>query len=171
MENVITFGEKNNFAIQLGLHPNIEKCRLCFFVTGIKMGSFTKGGELQYSLKAYQKFISSKEMYFVPTFEKMTPIQINKYLIDDLFLLGRSSKKEKIEEYEKRKKLHLFWGTQFTNDTTEIILLYKDSEVRFIYRPPKKATARECKVGYDYFCKVFDEYIEYVNKNNLINVE
>ena len=32
MDELLIFGDKNNFAIQLALHPNIEKCKLCFYV-------------------------------------------------------------------------------------------------------------------------------------------
>lgn len=168
MEDILVFGEKDNFAIQLGLHPKIEKCKLCFFVKGKKIGTFTKGGELKHSINSYLKFINNKENYFTQPFESMTPTQICKYLVDDLFILGRSSNREKIAEYERRKKMHLFWGSQFTNDGADIILLYKDSEVKFIFRPPKKVVSIEFKISYNYFCNVFNKYIEYCNKNNLV---
>lgn len=168
MDDVIVFGDKNNFVIQLGLHTNIEKCKLCFYVQGKKMGSFTKGGELNYSIKAYKIFTINKESYYDPIFEKMTPAQISKYLVDDLFALGRSSNFTQIEEYNKRKRLHLFFGSQFTNDGSEIILLYKEDEVKFIYSPPKKTTADEYIVDYEYFCKVFNKYIDYCISNKLV---
>lgn len=78
MNDIIIFGYKNIFSIQLGLNANKEKCKLCFYVQGKKMGSFTKGGELKYSIKAYEVFTSKKEIYYEPGFEKMTPPQINK---------------------------------------------------------------------------------------------
>lgn len=89
-------------------------------------------------------------------------------MVDDLFSLGRSSKKEKIEEYKKRKKLHLFWGAQFTNDGSDIILLYRKEEVKFIYKPAQKRTADKYEVSYEDFCKVFDDYIKYCDENHLL---
>ena len=168
MSDTILIGDKEDFAIQLGLHANIEKCKLCFWVQGRKMGSFTKGGELKYSIKAYNQFIADKESYYLSVFDKMTPTQINHYLVNDLFSLGRSPKKEKMEEYEKRKKIHLFFGGQFTNDGCDIIVLYKDSKVIFVYRPPKKAISHTYNTSYGNFCKVFDEYIEYCNEHSLL---
>lgn len=168
MGNIVLFGNKEEFAIQLGLHANVEKCKLCFFVQGRKMGSFTKGGELKYSIRAYNTFIANKERYFFSVFEKMTATEIVKYLVIDLFSLGKSTKKEKVEEYEKRKNLQLFFGSQFTNDGCEIILLYKNSEAIFIYNPPRKVVSYKYVIGYDILCRVFDEYISYCAKNRLI---
>lgn len=168
MDDIILFGKKEEFAIQLGLHANVEKCKLCFFVQGKKMGSFTKGGELKYSVKAYDTFTANKEHYFLPAFEGMTATQIDKYLVIDLFSLGKSSKKEKVEEYERRKSLQLFFGSQFTNDGCEIILLYKNNKAIFIYKPPKKTTSDKYILDYEIFCKVFDEYIVYCIKNKLV---
>jgi hypothetical protein len=164
MSDIILFGKKDDFAIQLGLNTNHEKIKLCFWVENRKMGSFTKGGELKYSIKAYKKFVENKENYYSPVFENMTPTQIRKYFIDEMFVLVKSNKKEKIEEYNKRKEFELFFGFQFTNDGCFIELLYKNNHVEFIYEPPRKLA------HYKTFCKVFDEYIIYCNENNLCDL-
>lgn len=168
MENIKFFGNKEIFGIQLGLHDNLEKCKLCFWVKGRKIGSFTKGGELKYSIKAYTKFKDSKEKYYKSIFEQMTPTDIRKYFIDDMFSLGKSNKPEKVKEYEMRANFTLFFGEQFTNDSSFTKFLYNKNEVIVIYEPPKKLIAVKYNIQYPQFASAFDEYVEYCYKNKLV---
>jgi hypothetical protein len=167
LENKI-FGDKTDFAIELGDTKTAGKYKLCFWVQGKKMGSFTRAGELSSSIKAYNTFKENKERFYLPVFDKMSPSQILKYLVTDLFTLGRSNKPEKKEDYERREKFFLFFGLQFANDGCSIKLLYKDKKVIFNYGPPKKTTANNYETTFDNFCKVFEEYIEYVTKNKIV---
>ena len=80
------------------------------------MGSFTKGGELKYSINAYKEFSSNKETYYDTAFDKLTPSKIRKYFADEMFVLMKSNKKDKQDEYGRRRKMELFFGLQFTND-------------------------------------------------------
>jgi hypothetical protein len=165
--DIVLFGNKDDFAIQLGLHVNPEKCKLCLRVQGKKMGSFTKGGELKYSVKAYEKFAQGQESYYDSVFDKLTPTEIRKYFVDEMFALGKSNKKEKVDEYEYRQRFLLFWGIQFSNDGSFMKMLYKDENVIVVYEPPKK-NADKYVTSFLGFCEVFEEYIDYCRDNNLI---
>jgi hypothetical protein len=167
LENKI-FGDKTDFAIELGDTKTAGKYKLCFWVQGKKMGSFTRAGELSSSIKAYNTFKENKERFYLSVFDKMSPTQIANYLVTDLFTLGRSKKTDKIEDYERRQKFYLFFGLQFANDGCDILPIYKDNNVIFIYSPPKTTNADSYETTFDNFCKVFDEYIEYVIKNKIV---
>lgn len=166
-ENKI-FGNKTDFAIELGDTKTAGRYKLCFWVQGKKMGSFTKAGELSSSIKAYTIFKNNKERFYFPEFDKMSPKQILKYLVADVLILANSDKKEKKDEYERRHALYLFLGLQFSNDGSSTRLLYKNKNVIFIYSPPKTVNADKYETTFENFCKVFEEYIEYVTKNKVV---
>jgi len=164
---ILLFGDKEIFAIQLGSLDNPEKIKLCFWVQGKKLGSFTKGGELKYSIKSYESFSMNHIMYYHPDFDDMTPTGIKKYFVDEMFTLMNSNKKEKQEEYEKRGQFLLFFGNQFTNDGSFMKVLYKENKVIFIYEPPRKE-AKKYITSFSIFCKTFEEYIKFCMENELV---
>lgn len=165
---VFFFGEKDAFAIQLEVPSSPDRCKLCFWVEGKKMGSFSKGGDLKYSIKAYNYFSGNKEQFYFSEFEHMDPTQITNYLLSSLFVFGQSQKKENQEEYERRRKMILFWGPQFTNDGCSIVTLYNDNEVFFIYTPPKKVESKKYIVDYGVFSSVFKKYISFCSDHKLV---
>lgn len=165
---IILFGHKETFAIQLGLNPDIEKLKLCFWVQGQKIGSFSKGGPLKYSIKAFKLFIDNKDSFYDSRFFSMSPTEIRKFFVDEMLALLKSSKKESQIEYEYREKFHLFFGPQFSNDGCFIKVLYNSKNVIIIYEPPKKLLAVIFELNENTFHSVFQEYINYCNTNNLI---
>jgi len=164
--NNILFGQKESFAIELGMTKNPQKNKLRFWVKDFKIGSFTKADELDDSVRAYKKFTKNKESFYLQVFDHLTPTRILIYLTDFTLLL--SERDEDLKEMEKRQELSLSFGLQFHTDTSFFFLLYKNNEVKFLYKPAKKETAKEYSVHYNAFRDVFEEYIRYCNSNNLL---
>lgn len=155
------FGNPDEFAIELGFTKTRNKYKLRFWIGGAKIGTFTKSGELTYSVKAYHRFTNNKEFYYLPIFDNLTPTRIFFYFTDYTLLL--SEKDEDLEEAERRSEFFLFFGKQFTNDGSDLILLYKDLKVFFMYTKakPNDERAYSSEVSYSTFCHLFDEYISY----------
>ncbi|SIN69234.1 Imm42 family immunity protein [Chitinophaga niabensis] len=168
MNDIMLFGNKGEFAIQLGLHPNKKKCKLCFWAKGKKIGTFTRGAELDDSIKVYYQFSGNREDYYLPILDGMNPSQIIEYLVLEALVLVSSSKDEDFEEYQRRAKLHLNFGSQFTNDSSDLILLNKDDNVIIIYNPEKEEHIYEFVISFNTFSQVYEEYITYCLTNGLV---
>ena len=166
MSESILFGNRESFGIELGFSKTPRKYKLCLWVQKKRIGSFTKSGELKYFIKAINIFIAHKDEFYLPVFETKTPSQIVQFLVNDLFALGKSNKKENHDEYELRLKFYLFLGFQFSNDGSSIILLYRNNIVQFIYNPPKKATAEDYAILFVDFSNVYNEFINYCIANS-----
>ena len=132
------------------------------------MGSCTKGGELKYSISTFYKFTQNKSEFYIPIFDSMSPVEIRKYFIDDEYWLMMSEKEEDAVELANREKLHLFFGSQFSNDGCFIQFLYNNNLVIVIYEPPRTLNAKKYLVEYDEFCGVFDQYVSFCKNNRLV---
>ena len=106
-EQTVLFGDKNNFAIELAYTKNPRKFKLGFWLENKRLGNFSKSGELKYSVREYWKFVNNKEFYYLHIFDGMSPKQIFDYLLD--WDLINSTKKEDIEEAERRQKFYVFF--------------------------------------------------------------
>lgn len=156
------FGQKEQFALELESMKTKHNYKLCFWVNGNRLGTFTRGGELLYAIEAYYLFTRHKEDFYLLEFSTMSPAQIDYYLREIILLVG-STKKDKIEEYKKRAKLCLSLGNQF--DADGVHLLYHNDQVSFIYHPPfkgkVKAKIERYEVVYSVFCEVYSEFINF----------
>ncbi|RFZ94724.1 hypothetical protein D0C36_04075 [Mucilaginibacter conchicola] len=166
MEETILFGDKEKFAIELGFAKKKSRYKLRFWTEGIAYGSFTKSSELGDSITQYQKFINEKEKYYRAVFDDFSPKEIMYFLVD-FFLLGDTDGITD-EEIEKRIELYIFFGEQFTNQTSSLLLLYKKPNVIFIIQRPNDGPVDRYNISFDTFCQVFEEYIVYAQNNNFV---
>ena len=157
----VILGNKQNFAIQIGYTKDPPKFKMCFWVNSKKIGTYTKGGELRFAIASFYSFWKHKETFFLPVLEKMTPQEIDKYLVRDMFELGDSDKPKDKAEYELRKSFGLFFGPQFSNDGSTITVLYQDHKVRFVYVLLRKKIFFEHHIDEDAFKQVFEELIKF----------
>jgi hypothetical protein len=165
IENLLLFGKKENFAIEIGATKNVKKFKIRFWVEGKSIGSFTKSGELKHSISEYKKFVHNKESYYLSLFDHLTFARIHYYLTDISLLL--SDNDEDLAEFEIRKKFYRFFGDQFSNDSS-IILLYKESIVIFLVTKNGSEKIEHYQVEYEKFDNVFREYIAYCELHKLI---
>jgi hypothetical protein len=166
MKETLLFGDKKNFAIELGFTKSTKIFKLGFWINSRRLGSFTKGGELKYSIREYQNFICNKDFFYRSVFDDMTPSEIFDYLL--LIFFRPAGKKLIKDDAESRKKFHLIFGDQFTNQNGSFLLLYKDNEVIFIVKRPNDGPVDRYNVDFNVFTKVFNDYIRYVGINNLL---
>lgn len=157
-------GDQKEFAIEIGRTKDINKYKLCFWINGIRIGSFSKGGELRFAIDAFKLFWQKRYEFNLPVLQKMTPKEIDKYLVRDMFELMDSEDQKDVEEYERRKRFDLFFGPQFSNDGSSITLLYQDSKIRFVYVLLRKQKFFEHFISENTFKAVFDELIEYAKQ-------
>jgi hypothetical protein len=165
MKETILFGNKEDFAIELGFTKTKWKFKLCFWISEKRLGNFSKAGELKYSIKAYRKFIDNKDFYYLPLFDELTPSQIFDYLVN--FDLIYSTKENDIKESDKRIKFYLFFGEQFANETGGFLLLYKKGSVVFVVKRPMDGPIETYEIDFTFFCSIFDQYIEYCVRTEL----
>jgi len=166
MEEVILFGSKADFGIELGFTKIKRKFKLRFWLKSKPLGSFTKSGELRNSIRAYNKFVNNNESYYLPLFDIFSPAEIFHYLVGFYFTDDRENVSQ--EEIDKRMEFDLFFGEQFSNQTGGFQLLYRYPNVIFIIKRPKDGPVDNYEIEFGTFCKVFDEYIAYVTINDLI---
>ena len=166
MDGTLLFGEKENFAIELGFTNKPKKYKLGFWIKGKRLGSFTKSGELKYFSRAYYEFINRKDTQYLQIFDNFSPKEIDFYLIG--FFFTNECKRMSEEELNKREKFHIFFGDQFANQTGNFHLLYHNNNVIFIIKRPMDGPVDRYEILFEDFCRVFDEYIEYVTANNLV---
>jgi len=162
--NSILFGQKDHFAIEIKSGKG-KKYKFRFWIKSTPIGSFTKSGELKYSIKAYKDFVGNKDSYYLPIFDHLTINRIYVYLTDVTLLLNGDS--EGMAEFEKREKFYRFFGDQISNNTT-IILLYKSPNVIFLVSESGSEMAKGFEVVYDGFVKVFKQFVSYCETNEII---
>jgi hypothetical protein len=166
MEETILFGSKRNFGIEVGFTKTKKKYKLRFWLKNNSLGAFTKSGELKESIREYNKFVNNKEDYYLPIFDAFSSTEIMYYLVD--FFLTDDRDKVGEDEIDKRMEFYLFFGDQFSTQTGGFLLLYKYPNVIFIIKRPMDGPVDRYDIDFFTFCKVFDEYINYVTLNNLI---
>ncbi|MEO7214104.1 hypothetical protein [Mucilaginibacter sp.] len=166
MLETILFGNKDYFGIELSFTKTKKKYKLRFWLKNRTYGSFTKSGELMESVREYKKFVNNKEDYYLPIFDTFSPAEIDYYLVGFFF----TDDKEKIapEEIDKRQEFFLFFGDQFTNQTGNLLLLYKYPNVIFIIKRPMDGPVDSYEILFETFCKVFNEYIDYTFREDFI---
>ena len=165
MNEIVLFGNKENFAIELGLSKTPQRSYLCFWTMGKRLGTFTRSGELKYSIRAYLHFLANKDDFYNAIFDAFSPSEIDHFLIGYFFTEGRGGVSD--EETEERMKLGLIFGDQFANENGSFSILYKDKKVIFIINRPMKGPVYRCDIDFKTFCYVFEEYIAYANAHNL----
>ncbi|TFF36537.1 hypothetical protein [Mucilaginibacter psychrotolerans] len=166
MKDTLLFGDKKSFAIELGFTKSTEIFKLGFWTNGRRLGSFTKGGELKYSIRTYQEFVYDKSFFYRSVFGDMSPSEIFDYLV--MIFFRPAGKKLTKDDAENRKEFHLFFGDQFANQTGGFLLLYKDNKVIFIIKRPNDGPVDRFDIDFSVFISAFDEYIRFVELNNLV---
>ncbi|MEO7215143.1 hypothetical protein [Mucilaginibacter sp.] len=162
----ILFGDKDYFGIELGFTKTTYRYKLRFWIKGKPLGSFTKAGELNASIREYKKFAINKENYHLPVFDNFSPADIEYYLVG-IFFTDEGNNVE-LKEIDKRQSFYLFFGDQFSNQTGHTLLLYKYPNVIFIIKRPMDGPVDCYEIQFETFRKVFDEYIDYTLHNDLI---
>src|SRR3954469_1492899 len=112
MKNLILFGNKEIFAIQIETGSKLDKNKLCYWVTGRKVGNFTKGGEIKTIRTSYQKFEQQNDEFYLPQLEPFRLEQLREFFFEGLFELAGSGSMESVEEFQRRQKVLLNWGIQ-----------------------------------------------------------
>jgi hypothetical protein len=162
-EEVIYFGKKEKFSIELGYAKKPNKYFLRFWIKELPMGTFKKAGTLDFSINTYKSILLKKDSMFLPEFENKTGEEINNYT------RGNPNKKEFAQRLEKLVPLYklAFFGPQFTDTQSEYLILYRDETLRFIWKNDFNQPLYESSVPFVEFCKVFDEYIKYCHDHSL----
>jgi|GEM_PF-2670665 len=165
MKNIILFGSKEIFAIQIETGSKPDKNKLCYWVAGRKVGNFTRGGDIKTIRASYQKFKKQNEEFYLPELEPFRLEQLREFFAEGLFELVASASAESIEEYQRRRKIILDWGIQV--DGFNVILLSKPNDVLFFYTPPNQGSKLEI-VPNDIIRSVFDEFLRFCDDNKLV---
>jgi hypothetical protein len=95
LPETFVFGQKEEFALELQSMKTKHSYKLCFWVNGNRLGTFTRGGDLWYAIEAYYLFTRHKEDFDLPEFSTMSPAQINYYLRETILLVSSKKKDEK----------------------------------------------------------------------------
>lgn len=163
-DEIIYFGKKENFSIELKNGKKPKKYFLRFWINNLPMGAFKKAGTLDFSINTYKSILQNKDSMFLPEFENKTGEEINNYT------RGNPNKKEYSQRLEKLVPLYklAFFGPQFTDTQSEYLILYRDEKLRFIWKNDFNKPLYEAFVPFEEFCKVFDEYVRYCQGHNLV---
>ena len=159
------FGDKEIFAIELGETKNAKKFLLRLWLTGLTKGNFRRSAPLVDTVRDYHAIIHSKENLYLPIFDTMTTEEIFEYTTKFNFRVD-----EDRERYNQTKHLarHAFTGPQFSNTQSDGIVLFKEDQLRLIWRNDFGEPLNDALVPFKYFCDVFDEFISYCRSNALL---
>jgi hypothetical protein len=169
MSDVTIFGNKGNFAIEIGATKKPKMFKLCFWINNLRVGLFTKAGKLSESVKAYGRFTNEKQNYYLSLFDTMKVEEIPFYLLG----IDKTTLKENItaKDFGFRTNLYLniaYFGEQFFNSNGDVFFLYRSPNVLLIICKKGVLDAIAQEVEFEYFKQVFEKYISYCQGNNLI---
>jgi len=152
------FGDKEIFAIELGETKHPKKFFLRLWLKGMPKGNFKKSAPLADTITDYQTIVKKKESLYLPVFDLMGTEEVFAYTTKFNFRLDEDERR-----YDETKHLgrHAFLAPQFTNTQSSSVVLYKDPQLRLIWRNDFGEPVNDAVVPFDYFCKVFDEFICY----------
>ena len=130
------------------------------------MGVFKHYSYLDYSLQQYQKIIHKKEKMYLPIFDTMTIEEIHKYV---WFLdFSKDEDEAKYDELSDRG-IYIYFGDQFGFTQSDGMVLNKNEFLHFIWRNDFGEPVLDARIEFQYFSKVFEEYIQYCRMNDLFN--
>ncbi|MCF6404405.1 hypothetical protein L3C95_16020 [Chitinophaga filiformis] len=165
MKNIILSGNKEVFAIQIETGSKPDKNKVCYWVSGNKVGNFTRVGEIKNIKKSFQQFDQHNEEFYLPQLEPFHTEQLRDFFFEGLFKLVNSNSIESLEEFKHRQSLCLNWGIQV--DGYNVILLAKPNHVLFFYTPPNKGSKLNV-IPNDIFRSVFTEFLRFCDEHMLV---
>ncbi|MEP7319481.1 MAG: hypothetical protein ABI921_12095 [Panacibacter sp.] len=130
------------------------------------MGNFKTPAYLDYSFQQYQKIRLKKEKMYLSIFDKMTTEEISKYA----WYIDFNNDDDEIKyDLLKERGIYLYFGNQFSDSQSDGIVLYKQGVIFFIWCNDFGEPILHAKIDFQFFSKVFEEYIQYCKVNHLFN--
>jgi hypothetical protein len=166
MNDTKLFGQKEIFAIEIGNTKTKMMFKLRFWVRNRKIGSFTKSGELSFSVQELNRFIDNKEHFYLDIFDSLDPAGIYDYITGIGLALKGKVRNNKV--FEERKFFYLLFGMQFNTVSSGILLLYKQSEVIFLLPREGHFVIDQERIPFEDFLNVVQEYTKFYQNEILV---
>jgi hypothetical protein len=165
MSDVISFGEKETFSIEVGRTKKPAKFKLRFWVRNNAVGDFKKADDLRPSVNEFKRFIEKRDAFYLDLFDHLQAKRIY------YFLLGMNydpiDREKEPEGFARRLEFLLHFGNQFFSATSGIILLFKGEKVIFLV--PKIGGAIDTEeIPFSYFNNVVNKYITFCDQEGLV---
>lgn len=164
-KDCLFFGNKSLFAIEIAEAKRPKKFYIRLWFQGLNKGNFKRSGLLDDTVTNYRAIVKGKDKLYLPVFDGVTMPEIFSYVTSFNFRLDEDS-----ERYDRVKHLsrHAFTATQFSNTQSHGFVLVKNDQLRLVWRNDFGLPINDATVPFDYFCKIFDEFVTYCEKNELI---
>lgn len=162
--NVTVFGDKKEFAIQLGLGSSLSRSKVCLWANEVQIGDFKKSAEIEDIVSSFEAFLLSKEKYYFSEVTNFSASEIDRFFVEDYFSYLMGVPGISGEEIDRRRRVILYWGRQL--DGMNLLFLYDLVNVSIFYMTKTTGPKVE-KIGLDVFKNVVVEFLEYCEVNGL----